>query len=244
MSGATEEMPTIERFGAPYFFFSNDVDYRITFLSGSVEAVLGYPADQLIGRRIVDFLVAEHEANIDLAVTHEQRFNTDGRQSHLRAVRDIRGAERVLAVQTYGEKNEAGRVYRSRGMAQDVTAWYRHYQRLRKSQSELAKRVSELSHRDRPVLRMIAKGYLNKQIAKELRVSMRTVENRRRSILLKLGLDHMAGAIAIESHLSYVTDLLDSLEHPPNVLVSAHTPLQGADDAGSLQYRRDSNQAI
>jgi two-component system response regulator NreC len=48
--------------------------------------------------------------------------------------------------------------------------------------------VDELTPRERDVLRLIALGHTNAEIASMLHVSIRTVENHRASVLRKLGL--------------------------------------------------------
>jgi DNA-binding NarL/FixJ family response regulator len=50
-----------------------------------------------------------------------------------------------------------------------------------------------LSHRERDVLSMIAKGFRNKEIASQLELSVRTVESYRESIMKKLEIDSVAG---------------------------------------------------
>jgi two-component system response regulator NreC len=53
-----------------------------------------------------------------------------------------------------------------------------------------------LSAREGDILRMIAKGKMNKQIAEELSLSVRTVERHRSSIMNKLGLQSRAELVA------------------------------------------------
>jgi len=51
-----------------------------------------------------------------------------------------------------------------------------------------ARAVEDLTPREREVLRLIARGHTNAEIATMLHVSVRTVENHRASVLRKLGL--------------------------------------------------------
>ena len=53
-----------------------------------------------------------------------------------------------------------------------------------------------LSAREREILRLIAKGRTNKQIAEELSFSVRTVERHRSSIMNKIGLQNRAELVA------------------------------------------------
>jgi two-component system, LuxR family, response regulator FixJ len=62
--------------------------------------------------------------------------------------------------------------------------------RLRESQQQVAQmreRVETLTASERAVLERLLQGMVNKQIAKQLSVSLRTVESRRHEIMVKLG---------------------------------------------------------
>ncbi|MDP2698854.1 response regulator transcription factor [Thalassospira sp.] len=60
-----------------------------------------------------------------------------------------------------------------------------------------------LTSRERTVLRLLAQGASNKHVARELDISVRTVETHRRNIKRKLGIDSSAGLVryAIEKGL-------------------------------------------
>ena len=53
--------------------------------------------------------------------------------------------------------------------------------------SEVAERVNQLSPREREVMRLVLEGKLNKIIADELEISMRTVEVHRSNVFDKMG---------------------------------------------------------
>ncbi len=58
-------------------------------------------------------------------------------------------------------------------------------------------RLAQLTHAERQVLDRIAKGKPNKAVAWELDISLRTVEDRRRKIYKKLGVDSIAGMMEV-----------------------------------------------
>ena len=60
-----------------------------------------------------------------------------------------------------------------------------------------------LTHREREILKLIAEGYRNKQIAKDLCISVKTVEKHRANLMEKLDLHNVQAltAIAIEKGL-------------------------------------------
>jgi RNA polymerase sigma factor (sigma-70 family) len=57
--------------------------------------------------------------------------------------------------------------------------------------SALRKRFSSLSERERQVLELVLVGQTNKEIAKQIGISFRTVEHHRSRILLKTGVDNL-----------------------------------------------------
>jgi two-component system response regulator NreC len=57
-----------------------------------------------------------------------------------------------------------------------------------KPTATLPESVEPLTHREKEVLKLIAQGYTNRQIGKELNVSTRTAEGHRANLVAKLGL--------------------------------------------------------
>lgn len=55
------------------------------------------------------------------------------------------------------------------------------------------KRVAELSSREAELLPLIAEGHVNKEIASELGISIKTVEKHRQHLMRKLNIHHIAG---------------------------------------------------
>ena len=52
-----------------------------------------------------------------------------------------------------------------------------------------------ITDRERQVLRFIAQGYSNKQIAQQLSLSVKTVDAHRANIMRKLQIDNLAGLV-------------------------------------------------
>jgi two-component system response regulator FixJ len=57
---------------------------------------------------------------------------------------------------------------------------------------QFAARAAELSHRQRQVMRLVAKGLSNKEIAQKLEISPRTVENYRSWVMERMGAGNLA----------------------------------------------------
>jgi DNA-binding NarL/FixJ family response regulator len=61
--------------------------------------------------------------------------------------------------------------------------------------TEAAARTGALSRREREVLRLVAAGLSNKEVAEYLRISPRTVETHRANLMEKLGIHTVAGLV-------------------------------------------------
>ena len=66
--------------------------------------------------------------------------------------------------------------------------WHAQYQRRR----ELSVRIDQLTADERKVMELLVEGRPNKNIAQDLGVSLRTIENRRHAVFSKM----QAGSIA------------------------------------------------
>ena len=65
--------------------------------------------------------------------------------------------------------------------------------RTNEGRGRLALKVNELTARELQVLRLIAQGYANKQMAAELGISVKTIEKHRQHVMKKLGIHEIAG---------------------------------------------------
>lgn len=73
----------------------------------------------------------------------------------------------------------------------------KHAASLRRRRVEARDMVNRLTVRETEVLECLAAGHSNKAIARELRISPRTVEIHRANMMSKLGVTHPAGAVRI-----------------------------------------------
>lgn len=108
---------------------------------------------------------------------------------------DLRAAVRAV---------HAGDAYFSPAVAKRLAEVVRNEASQPRSQVGRAKlMVSSLTNREREVLGAIARGLLNKEIAGELGISIRTVEAHRESIMRKLGVRSAAAMmrVAIDAEL-------------------------------------------
>ena len=67
--------------------------------------------------------------------------------------------------------------------------------RMRRSQ--LAERIATLTEREREVMQRVVEGKLNKLIADELAISVKTVEFHRAKVMEKMGADSVAGLVQL-----------------------------------------------
>lgn len=126
-------------------------------------------------------------------------------EEYLRAALQAGADAYVLKDATHGElalaiKNvAAGKSYLSPGVSEKVIEGY-----LQGKGSRMPDSVSGLlSQREREVLKLIAEGYKNKEIADDLCISLKTVEKHRANLMKKLDLHNAAAltAYAIEQGL-------------------------------------------
>ena len=83
----------------------------------------------------------------------------------------------------------AGKSYLSPGISEKVIEGYLEG----KEGSQVVSSWQKLSQREREVLKLIAEGYKNKEIAEDLCISLKTVEKHRANLMKKLDLHNAAG---------------------------------------------------
>jgi two-component system response regulator FixJ len=80
---------------------------------------------------------------------------------------------------------------------QAVLAKKRHQVDLQREAAEAVQRISSLSARERQVLDGLVSGHMNKQMAFELGLSVRTIEIHRVRMMKRLGVRQLSGAIRL-----------------------------------------------
>ena len=86
-----------------------------------------------------------------------------------------------------------GKSYLSPGIAETVLEGYLEGRKTLKPRSSW----ETLTRREREILKLIAEGYKNKEISKELCISVKTVEKHRANIMTKLNLHTATGLTAL-----------------------------------------------
>ncbi|OEU47525.1 MAG: DNA-binding response regulator [Desulfobacterales bacterium S3730MH5] len=110
-------------------------------------------------------------------------------------LKDATHAELTLAI----ENVLAGKPYISPGISEKLVAGYLEGRRPVKAESSW----DSLTQRERQILKLIAEGYKNKEIAGFLYISVKTVEKHRANLMKKLNLHNASAltAFAIEKRL-------------------------------------------
>jgi len=103
-------------------------------------------------------------------------------------LKDATHDELVLAIKSVVK----GRPYLSPGVSKKLVEGYLEG----KAGSQPNSLWQKLSQREREVLKLIAEGYKNKEIAADLCISLKTVEKHRANLMKKLGL-HNAAALTV-----------------------------------------------
>ena len=73
-----------------------------------------------------------------------------------------------------------------------------------KSKTELKKQSDPLSEREREVLRLLAGGHSNQEVADTLYISRKTVENHRANIVRKTGIQGQVGLTKYAAHIGLI----------------------------------------
>jgi DNA-binding NarL/FixJ family response regulator len=110
-------------------------------------------------------------------------------------LKDSTHAELLMAVKHV----LSGKHYISPGISDKVLEGYLEGKKTLKKQTSW----ETLTHREREILKLIAEGYRNKEIAEELCISVKTVEKHRSNLMEKLNLHNVQAlmALAIEKGL-------------------------------------------
>lgn len=210
MQDKPSSLPDLGKFGSPYIFFSNNASSDLLYISESVEEVLGFSSDQLIGRKYTDFL-AGSKLNSSIPEYRARRFSGDASHESLCAVKDRNHEIKVLKVQTFGETDEAGNVVANHGIAEDVTDAYQKQQALHQRLGELEEINQKLSERERTVLDLVMAGRLNKTIASELEITTRGVERIRSRLMVKFSADTSAQLVSIATEWKVLSRVLETI---------------------------------
>jgi len=111
------------------------------------------------------------------------------------ALKDSTHTELVIAIKSV----LAGKPYLSPGISEKVIEGFLEGRRTLKTRTT----YDSLTHREREILKLIAEGYKNKEIADSLCISVKTVEKHRANLMEKLGLHNVQAltTFAIEKGL-------------------------------------------
>jgi len=112
-------------------------------------------------------------------------------------LKDATHSELVMAI-----KNVlAGKRYLSPGISEKVIEGYLEGRRTLKTRSSW----DTLTQREREILKLIAEGYKNKEVADYLYISLKTVEKHRSNLMRKLDLHNVAALTAFAAEKGLIT---------------------------------------
>lgn len=212
MTKPTTIAPKVGGFVEPYFFFSNDFESRITYLSPSVKSILGFEPTDLLGRKYTDLLDPISPLNEGIDECRARRFSGDDAHRQIRVIRDANQRIRVLNVQTYGEEDGNGIVIANHGLAQDITNMFRMEQTIRHRLDSIEDGLKPLSEREQQVLDRVLNGRLNKSTAKDLEISERAVERIRSRVMKKYAAQTTAQLVSKATELKLLKSILETAE--------------------------------
>lgn len=200
--------PDVESFASPFFFFANNPEQQVLYVSPSVQEILGYAPSDIVGRKYTEFLESDNQLNDDIPEMHKRRYQGDHHHFALRVVSNSAGQTRVLKVQTCGQLNKDGQVIASHGIAEDVTNDYLKQTAAKKRLRELLAIDAQLSDRERTVLEYVIEGRPNKAIAKQISITERAVEMVRARLVKKFNVESTAQLVCHATELKTLCRLL------------------------------------
>ncbi|MDB2687234.1 LuxR C-terminal-related transcriptional regulator [Mariniblastus sp.] len=219
----TIQRPDVDRFLAPYFFLSADMDRRLLYVSPSVESVLGFPPKELVGKVYDDFIDTEHSL-YDSVASAEDFAMVKAKAAYgetLHAVKNVNQETVILRIASYTEYSDPETKEVPVGfrcLIQDVTSVYQIDQMLKSHLMVLGNETVQISDREQQVLNFLLEGRLNKSIAKEIDITERGVERIRARLMSKFKarsaaeLARKATVEELSTELHSVGKKLDSIE--------------------------------
>ena len=200
--------PDVESFASPFFFFANNPEQQVLYVSPSVQEILGYAPSDIIGRKYTEFLKSDDHLNDDVPEMHRRRYEGDNHHFALRVVSNSAGQTRVLKVQTCGQLDKDGQVIASHGIAEDITNDYLKQTEAKERLRELMAIDAQLSQRERTVLEYVIEGRPNKAIAKHISITERAVEMVRARLVKKFNVESTAQLVCLATELKTLCRLL------------------------------------
>jgi DNA-binding CsgD family transcriptional regulator len=161
-----------------------DEERRIVEANATAAHVLDAPLDAIVGRRLDDFTGNDDDFDLDAYWT---RLMREGTVSGSYPARTLGGSERPVLLAATSNVTPGRHMvvftHQAEGPASDD----------RRSRS----RAASLSPRERDVLRLVAEGLTDAQIAERLEVANDTARTHTRNALQKLGARTRAHAVAL-----------------------------------------------
>jgi PAS domain S-box-containing protein len=129
-----------------------DLEGKITIISPSVEQMLGYKADELIGRPIIDFYLTPSLRGAFLAQLHQDGFVRNFQMPMIR--KD--GSIVTISTNARFISDSAGRHLGIEGVTRDITALKKAEEELKASLAEKETLLTELYHRTNNNMQLIS----------------------------------------------------------------------------------------
>lgn len=173
------------------FVFTYDTQRILTYLSGSLKLLCGFSTTERGDINFLD-LLTDHPWNFTIKSENEFLLNQGDcdhsicelGQNETRVLVALRRQTLIIGTQVAGILGVGWKLQDTKIQWAEKMVSYA----LGISESTLMERWNKLTPAEVQVIEGIAQGQLNKTIAKNLQLSMRTVESRRSRILKKLGI--------------------------------------------------------
>jgi len=168
----------------------------ILYANPAAAKLYGYGTNELIGMAVENLNATKNpgsrKATIWTSVTRH------GYWEGVRWKRHRKGQEFPVHLRVYAMNNEKGRPIGMVGLIRRLSE--------KTVPPDVARRLARLTQREQEILRMVAKGLRNREIAAQLGLSTKTVEAHRAHVMQKLGIPRLAPLVRFAQEAGMMED--------------------------------------
>jgi DNA-binding CsgD family transcriptional regulator len=192
-----------------FVFYTLDMEGRFTFISHSALPVLNLPPDSLLNRRIAEKLTdnpcnewfrsedwKRDQATRIMSGTGEM-LDSQGQKVQLKIWQaTVFGDGSAMGVSGLMQRTHPSENHSTNGRIESANE-RNSSESLSSREMEIMERVATLSEVERQIVDMVVDGNMNKKMASQLDVAVRTVESRRSRAMIKLKAKSLSDLVQI-----------------------------------------------
>jgi len=182
-----------------------------TIVRKGLHAILrdSFPDDFLLLNSIHDLQDYSSLNKLDLILLVNDSFAVE-KESYFKKLKDLEN--NIFSLEICQDKSETESII---GLYDASTDIVKKVKNCIEAQEEKSNELSELSDREQDVLKLVALGFQNKEIAEKLFISIHTVISHRKNITEKLGIKSISGLTVY----AILNKLIDTKNIDPSTLI-------------------------